>query len=126
MISVHLELPRRHCMRRSPRPYHTSFPHAMPKLFTTFSYTTPFQNYCKVWICRLGFGHGSSILVSHHIFFLQFSENLEQSVSGTMISMRWVNSMACLFLWFSPLDPFWCVWCLLFMLQKSVTSRTWI
>jgi hypothetical protein len=74
-------------MRQSPRkmlPFPTSRWGCLPRFPT--SGTTSFQNYCKVWISRLGIVHTSSIRVFLHMFFLAVRKFL-----NSLFSEQWLT-----------------------------------
>ena len=76
-------------------------------------------------IGRLGIIYGSYMLVVH-TFSSCSSGILEQPVSEAMDSTKWTNRTACSFPWLKSQNSFICVdiCSLLFVLQKSVTSKT--
>ena len=53
----------------------TFFTHFWLGMFTTISYETSFQRYCKMWICRLEFIYDSCMMVLHNDSFLQFGSS---------------------------------------------------
>jgi hypothetical protein len=56
------------------------------------SYEMPSQSSCKMWLWRLGFSYGSSMMMLHHIFFLKLGI-LEKSVTRIRDRKRWTDSM---------------------------------
>ena len=94
-------------------------------LFAAISYVPSYHSCWKMWICRLGIIYGSHMLVVH-TFSSCSSGILEQPVPEAVDSTKWTNRTACSFPWLKSLNSFISVdiCSLLFVLQKSVTSRT--